>query len=48
MQSSLHEKVKASPEALDLLSKMLIYNPKKRITAFDAINHPWFKTSPLP
>lgn len=29
-------------EALDLLSKMLTFDPEQRITAYDAINHPFF------
>eukprot|EP00792_Barthelona_sp_PAP020_P008203 TRINITY_DN3202_c1_g3_i1.p1 TRINITY_DN3202_c1_g3~~TRINITY_DN3202_c1_g3_i1.p1 ORF type:complete len:404 (+),score=88.21 TRINITY_DN3202_c1_g3_i1:34-1212(+) len=28
--------------AVDLLKKMFIYNPRKRITAKDALLHPWF------
>ena len=29
----------------DLLSKMLVVDPKKRITVLQAIDHPWFKES---
>lgn len=32
-----------SPEGLDLLKGLLQRNPAKRITAKEAINHPWFK-----
>lgn len=31
---------------LDLLQKMLTYDPDKRISAKDALNHPWFKEFP--
>lgn len=37
-----------SKAGLDLLTKLLTYDPAKRITAKDAINHPWFCESPLP
>jgi serine/threonine protein kinase len=33
---------------LDLLSDMLTYDPKKRITASQALQHKWFETSPFP
>jgi len=32
----------ASAEVLDLITKMLIYNPDNRITASQAVKHPWF------
>ena len=28
---------------LDLLKKVFVYDPARRITAKDALNHPWFK-----
>lgn len=30
-----------SSEAKDLVKKLLTYDPNKRISAFEAINHPW-------
>lgn len=32
-----------SQEAKDLISKMLTYNPDERITAKEALKHPWFQ-----
>ena len=34
---------KASREVKDLIQKLLIYNPQKRLTALQALRHPWFK-----
>jgi len=33
----------ANPQAVDLLSKMLVFNPAKRCTIADALRHPWLK-----
>lgn len=37
-----------SEAGFDLLNKLLTYDPEKRITAEDALNHPWFQEVPLP
>eukprot|EP00831_Metopus_contortus_P032927 TRINITY_DN26491_c0_g1_i2.p1 TRINITY_DN26491_c0_g1~~TRINITY_DN26491_c0_g1_i2.p1 ORF type:complete len:312 (-),score=29.20 TRINITY_DN26491_c0_g1_i2:51-986(-) len=39
---------RASPLALDLLKKMLTYDPEARITAADALKHSYFTQAPLP
>ena len=36
---------KASKEVKDLIQKLLVYQPKKRLTALQALRHPWFKIS---
>jgi renal tumor antigen len=33
----------ASPECQDLIQKLLVYNPDNRITASQALKHPWYK-----
>lgn len=38
-----HKIPHATPLALDLLSKMLSFNPDKRISVAEAIEHPYFK-----
>ncbi|KAI9347203.1 kinase-like domain-containing protein, partial [Zopfochytrium polystomum] len=38
----------AGDDALDLLEKMLVYDPVKRITAFDALDHFYFRNMPRP
>nr|QYW07098.1 G-type cyclin-dependent kinase 2 [Dimocarpus longan] len=37
-----------SESGYDLLNKLLTYDPDKRITADDALNHDWFHEVPLP
>ena len=39
--------IKLSNNAKDLIKKLLEYNPSKRITAKNALNHPWFQNSPF-
>lgn len=34
--------------ALDLVASLLRYDPTMRLTAADALKHPWFTTAPLP
>ena len=34
---------RASKEVKDLIQKLLVYQPKKRLTAIQALRHPWFK-----
>ncbi|OMO71751.1 hypothetical protein COLO4_28062 [Corchorus olitorius] len=37
-----------SDAGFDLLNRLLTYDPAKRITADDAVNHEWFRELPLP
>jgi serine/threonine protein kinase len=34
------------PDGVALLEQMLVYNPDKRISAVDAMRHPYFKSLP--
>ncbi|GAA5990243.1 hypothetical protein JCM11641_001796 [Rhodosporidiobolus odoratus] len=38
----------ASPEAVDLLEKLLMYDPRRRITAKASLEHPYFHSMPRP
>lgn len=38
------EYISLSENAKDLINKLLKYNPKERITAKEALRHPWFNT----
>lgn len=38
----------ASPQALDLLGQFLLYPPRQRIAASQALLHQYFFTAPLP
>jgi cell division cycle 2-like protein len=37
-----------SDQGIDLLSRLLTYDPSKRITAEKALQHPYFREKPLP
>ena len=39
----VHMYPNASPDALDLMQKLLVFNPNKRLTAEEALNHPFVK-----
>eukprot|EP00960_Hanusia_phi_P059103 764075-Hanusia_phi.AAC.8 len=44
-----HQVIPAAPkDALDLLEKLLQYDPSKRISAEEALNHEYFRNSPSP
>lgn len=40
--------VPLSDIGFDLLSRLLTYDPRKRITAKEALKHPWFNELPAP
>ena len=37
--------INASNEVKDLINKLLVYEPEKRLTALEALKHPWFKVT---
>ena len=47
LQSWINTRLRAY-QAYDLLTKLFIYNPDKRITAKDALEHKWFQDDPKP
>lgn len=38
----------AGADAMDLLGRMFVYNPDKRISVEEALEHPYFSNTPLP
>jgi serine/threonine protein kinase len=40
-------KVSVTDEMVDLLRRLLDLNPETRISAKDALDHPWFRCHPL-
>ncbi len=38
----------ASPDAVEMLSRMLMLGPSNRITAVEALRHPYFSNNPPP
>jgi len=48
--SKLRQSIQINPNgtAFDLLTKMIEYDPAKRISAEEALKHPYFKETPLP
>ncbi|CAG9565451.1 unnamed protein product [Danaus chrysippus] len=36
------------PDAIHLIKSFILYDAQKRISAKEALNHPWFHTKPLP
>eukprot|EP00826_Nyctotherus_ovalis_P021681 TRINITY_DN17041_c0_g1_i1.p1 TRINITY_DN17041_c0_g1~~TRINITY_DN17041_c0_g1_i1.p1 ORF type:complete len:170 (+),score=5.64 TRINITY_DN17041_c0_g1_i1:106-615(+) len=47
-RSKQRPKPRMDEAALDLLQKFLVLDPSGRVTAKDALNHPYFNTEPLP
>lgn len=43
---SLEDDFVLTDKGFDLLTKLLAYNPEERISAEDALQHPWFKENP--
>lgn len=37
-----------SPDAKDLIQKLLVRDPRKRLSAVEVLHHPWVQTSPAP
>lgn len=45
MQDFIPANTTFNKQLLDLLRKIFVYDPKQRITAKQALKHPWFRES---
>lgn len=45
LQETIPPHTEFNRKFLDLLRRIFVYDPKKRITAKEALRHPWFKES---
>jgi dual-specificity kinase len=43
VQDTIQPHSEFNRQFLDLLKKIFVYNPEKRISAKQALKHPWFK-----
>ena len=41
----IDRQIEASDEVKDLIQNLLVHEPKKRLTAEEALKHPWFKVT---
>ena len=48
MSFDLNYTCSIGPETVDLLDKLLVCNPRDRLTASQALDHDYFWTDPLP
>ena len=48
LSKELRFKKGVSLECRDLIEKMIVLNPNNRLTAEEALNHPYFKIDPAP
>eukprot|EP00983_Pelagomonas_calceolata_P094544 1157900-Pelagomonas_calceolata.AAC.16 len=45
---TIPEECRCSHEAFQLLARMLEFDPRSRITAAEALHHPYFSKEPIP
>lgn len=47
LQEIIPASTRFNKQFLDLLRRIFLYDPKQRITAKEALKHPWFKETTL-